>query len=242
MAANARIDNEPGFVLHTWPYRETSLVVEVFSRHHGRTALIARGARRPRSAMRGQTQAFTPLLLSWFGKNEIRTLHGAEWQGGMAPLTGLPLMCGFYLNELLLKLLARDDPHENLFDYYVSTLAALSEHPAADLERTLRRFEKHLLSEIGYAATFHEEAETARTVQAGRQYVFVPERGPYPDASAKATGISVSGQTLLDLDQDKLDSSVTRAEAKLLMRALINHHLGNKPLYTRQMLKEFTEK
>ena len=238
--AQARIDNEPGFVLHTWPYRETSLVVEAFSRQHGRVALIARGARRPRSAMRGQIQPFTPLLLSWFGKNDVRTLHAAEWQGGIAPLEGLPLMCGFYLNELLLKLMARDDAHENLFDYYRATLTELSQ--ASDLERILRRFEKHLLSEIGYAATFHEEAETARPVQPDRQYVFVPERGAYPIGGAAKSGIPVSGHTLLDLDQDKLESSSTRAEAKLLMRALINHHLGNKPLYTRQMLKELTEK
>lgn len=238
--AQARIDNEPGFVLHTWPYRETSLVVEVFSRQHGRVALIARGARRPRSAMRGQIQPFTPLLLSWFGKNEIRTLHAAEWQGGLPPLSGLPLMCGFYLNELLLKLLAHDDAHEQLFDYYRNTLLELTH--ASDLEPILRRFEKHLLSEIGYAATFHEQAETALPVQAGQQYVFVPERGAYPVAGLVKNGIPVSGLTLLDLDQDKLESPATRAEAKLLMRALINHHLGNKPLYTRQMLKELTEK
>lgn len=239
--AQARTDNEPGFVLHTWPFRETSLIVEVFTRHHGRLALIARGARRPRSALRGQVHPFTPLLLSWFGKSEIRTLHGAEWQGGIAPLGGLPLMCGFYLNELLLKLLARDDPHEALFDYYRATLVELGQ-PGSDLERILRRFEKHLLSEIGYAATFHEEAETAHPVRNDGCYVFVPERGPYVDAGSASNGIPVAGQTLLDLDHDKLDSPVTRAEAKLLMRALINHHLGGKPLYTRQMLKELIEK
>lgn len=240
--AQVRTDNEPGFVLHTWPFRETSLIVEVFTRQHGRMALIARGARRPRSALRGQVQPFTPLLLSWFGKSEVRTLHGAEWQGGIAPLNGLPLMCGFYLNELLLKLLARDDPHEALFDYYRATLAELAQPNGNDLERILRRFEKHLLSEIGYAATFHEEAESTRPVRGDCQYVFVPERGPYEDIERDGNGIPVSGQTLLDLDRDSLDSPVTRTEAKLLMRALINHHLGGKPLYTRQMLKELTEK
>ena len=237
-----RTDNEPGFVLHTWPFRESSLIVEVFTRHHGRMALIARGARRPRSVLRGQVQPFTPLLLSWFGKSEVRTLHGAEWQGGIAPLTGLPLMCGFYLNELLLKLMARDDPHEALFDYYQTTLVELGQPNGIDLERVLRRFEKHLLSEIGYAATFHEEAETAHPVRNDSRYVFVPERGPYVDDERGGNGIPVTGQTLLDLDQGRLDSPVTRTEAKLLMRALINHHLGGKPLYTRQMLKELTEK
>ncbi len=239
--AQARIDNEPGFVLHSYPFRETSLVVEVFTRHHGRMALVARGARRPRSALRGQVQPFTPLLLSWFGKSEVRTLHGAEWQGGLAPLAGMPLLCGFYLNELLLKLLARDDPHEALFDYYQATLGELSQPADNGLERVLRRFERHLLSEIGYAATFHEEAETAQPVCEEQAYYFVPERGPYA-GKGNSAGIPVSGRTLLDMDQDRFDSPVTRAEAKQLMRALINHHLGGKPLYTRQMLKELIEK
>ncbi len=239
--AQARIDNELGFVLHSYPFRETSLVVEVFTRHHGRLALVARGARRPRSALRGQVQPFTPLLLSWFGKGEVRTLHGAEWQGGLAPLSGMPLLCGFYLNELLLKLLARDDPHEALFDYYHATLSELARPADDNLERILRRFERHLLSEIGYAATFHEEAETAQPVREEQAYYFVPERGPYA-GKGSGIGIPVSGRTLLDLDQDRFDSPVTRAEAKQLMRALINHHLGGKPLYTRQMLKELIEK
>ena len=239
--AQARIDNELGFVLHSYPFRETSLVVEVFTRHPGRLALVARGARRPRSALRGQVQPFTPLLLSWFGKGEVRTLHGAEWQGGLAPLSGMPLLCGFYLNELLLKLLARDDPHEALFDYYHATLSELARPADDNLERILRRFERHLLSEIGYAATFHEEAETARPVREEQAYYFVPERGPYA-GKGSGIGIPVSGRTLLDLDQDRFDSPVTRAEAKQLMRALINHHLGGKPLYTRQMLKELIEK
>lgn len=240
--ARARTDNEPGFVLHTYPFRETSLVVEVFTRQHGRMALIARGARRPRSALRGQIQPFTPLLLSWFGKSEVRTLHGAEWQGGLAPLAGMPLLCGFYLNELLLKLLARDDPHEALFDYYLATLSELSAIADNSLERVLRRFERHLLSEIGYAATFHEEADTAQPVRQELAYYFVPERGPYSEHDGGGAGIPVSGQTLLDMDQDRFDSPVTRAEAKQLMRALINHHLGGKPLYTRQMLKDLIEK
>jgi len=239
--AQARTDNEPGFVLHSYPFRETSLIVEVFTRQHGRLALIARGARRPRSLLRGQVQPFTPLLLSWFGKSEVRTLHGAEWQGGLAPLAGMPLLCGFYLNELLLKLLPRDDPHEALFDYYQDTLSELSQPANNGLERVLRRFERHLLSEIGYAATFHEEAETAQPVREEQAYYFVPERGPYAGED-NGSGIPVSGRTLLDMDQDRFESPVTRAEAKQLMRALINHHLGGKPLYTRQMLKEFIEK
>ncbi|HCA26585.1 MAG TPA: DNA repair protein RecO, partial [Betaproteobacteria bacterium] len=120
-ADRQRLDAQPAYVLHSYPYRETSLVAEVFSRHHGRLALVARGARRPRSPVRGQLLAFQPLQLSWFGKNELRTLHQAEWVGGLTPPQGMGLICGFYLNELLLKLLPRDDPHEQLFLHYQET-------------------------------------------------------------------------------------------------------------------------
>ena len=120
-------DNQPAFVLHTYAYRETSLIVEALTQHAGRVALLAKGARRPRSAVRGLLMAFQPLTLSWFGKRELRTLKNAEWQGGQRPLAGSALMCGFYLNELLLKLLPRDDPHPQLFLYYQQTLKELGE-------------------------------------------------------------------------------------------------------------------
>ena len=130
-------------ILHTYPFKETSVVAEVFTRSHGRVALIARGARRPSSALRGLMQPFTPLLLSWFGKSDLKTLHAAEWQGGIAPPQGRALMCGFYLNELLLRLLARGDAHEALYAHYVATLDQLAGDAAAtDYERILRRFEK----------------------------------------------------------------------------------------------------
>ena len=106
--------DELAFVLHSYPFRETSLILDVFSRSHGRLAMVARGARRPKSSLRGLLMNFQPLLLSWFGKGEVRTLHSAEWQGGQPYLQGTALMCGFYLNELLLNLLARDDPHQQL--------------------------------------------------------------------------------------------------------------------------------
>ena len=114
MITGRRAEHEPGFVLHTYPYRETSLIVEAFTRQHGRTALIAKGARRPRSALRGVLLAFQPLLLSWAGRSDLRTLHKAEWQGGLPQLKGAGLLCGFSLNELMVKPLARDDPHEEL--------------------------------------------------------------------------------------------------------------------------------
>src|SRR3954447_15614048 len=109
MTNPARQESREAFVLHTYPYRETSLIVEAFTRSFGRVSLLARGARRPRSAMRGVLLAFQPLALSWFGKGELRTLARAEWVGGQPLLQGEALLCGFYLNELLLRLLPRED-------------------------------------------------------------------------------------------------------------------------------------
>ena len=240
MSTDARINNEPGFILHTYPFKETSVVAEVFTRSHGRVALIARGARRPASALRGLMQPFTPLLLSWFGKSELKTLHAAEWQGGLIAPQGRALMCGFYLNELLLRLLARGDAHELLYDRYVDTLDQLSaEACAIDYERILRRFEKNLLAEVGYGATFDVDADSGAPIEAGLRYVFQPERGAL--RSSGQPGCPVSGQTLIDLAADRFERPATLVEAKSLMRALINHTLGAKPLYTRQLLRELTE-
>lgn len=246
MSTDARVNNESGFVLHTYPFKETSVVAEVFTRGHGRVALIARGARRPASALRGLMQPFTPLLLSWFGKSELKTLHAAEWQGGLMAPQGRALMCGFYLNELLLRLLARGDAHELLYDRYVDTLDLLAgEGDASDSERTpyleriLRRFEKNLLAEIGYGATFDVDAESRVPIEPDVRYVFQPERGAL--RANGQTGCPVSGQTLLDLAADRFERPATLTEAKALMRALINHTLGAKALYTRQLLRDLTD-
>jgi DNA repair protein RecO (recombination protein O) len=240
MSSDARINNEPGFILHTYPFKETSVVAEVFTRSHGRVALIARGARRPASALRGLMQPFTPLLLSWFGKAELKTLHAAEWQGGLVPPQGRALMCGFYLNELLLRLLARGDAHEQLYDRYIDTLDQLAgDACATDYERILRRFEKNLLAEIGYGATFDVDADSGSPIDPAARYVFQPERGALP--SIGQPGCPVSGQTLIDLATDHFERPTTLIEAKALMRTLINHTLGAKPLYTRQLLRELTD-
>jgi DNA repair protein RecO (recombination protein O) len=246
MSSDARINNEPGFILHTYPFKETSVVAEVFTRSHGRVALIARGARRPASVLRGLMQPFTPLLLSWFGKSELKTLHAAEWQGGLIAPQGRALMCGFYLNELLLRLLARSDAHELLYDRYVGTLDQLAgESCATDyeratyLERILRRFEKNLLAEIGYGATFDADADSGAPIEPGIRYVFQPERGAL--RASGQPGCPVSGQTLIDLAADRFEQPATLVEAKVLMRTLINHTLGAKPLYTRQLLRELTD-
>lgn len=230
---------QPAFVLHTYPFRETSLIVEAYVRDHGRVALVARGARRPKSSLRGVLLPFQPLLLSWTGKKELRTLMRAEWHGAYAPLRGQALICGFYLNELLLKLLPRDDAHERLFAAYEDTLAAL--RAGDDQPTLLRRFEITLLGELGYAVVLDRDVERDEPVARERSYVYVVERGPVGSVPARRNGVELSGQTLLDMQSGRYTSAVTQQESKVLMRALINHYLGNQVLHTRQLLRDLQD-
>lgn len=233
-----RINDEPAFVLHSYPYKETSLVLEVFSRHHGRVALLARGARRPRSALRGLLMAFQPLRLSWSGAAELCTLVGAEWSGGQPALGGSPLMCGFYLNELLMRLLPRDDAHEALYDAYAQGLARLARDEP--LAAVLRAFERRLLAELGYALTLERDAATGAPIEPGLTYTYQPERGPVRE-DGPAGELRVSGQTLIDMASDDYARTETREEARALMRALIRERLGRQALHTRSVMMELQE-
>ena len=228
-----RINGQPGFVLHSYPYKETSLIVDMFTRDFGRIGVVAKGAKRPHSKLRGALQTFQPLSTSWSGKSELRTLIDAEWVGGMLPLEKTALLCGFYLNELLVKLLARDDPHPVLFDQYVSTLNQLAHNEPA--QTVLRKFERALLKETGVAADLARCTSTRGPVEAGSDYVVDPERGPRP-ARMSDTWPVVSGKTLIDMENEDYLDPVTQMQSKQLMRFLLAHQLGGSPLNTRQIL------
>ncbi|WP_324900557.1 DNA repair protein RecO [Noviherbaspirillum sp.] len=228
-----RVAAQPGFVLHSYPYKETSLIVDVFTRDYGRVALIAKGAKRPHSRLRGVLQTFQPLSVGWSGKAEVRTLTAAEWIGGLLPLEKSALLCGFYLNELLVKLLARDDPHPALFDHYVATLNQLGHDEPAPI--VLRKFERALLKETGVGGNLSICTTTGREVQPDVIYVVDPERGPRPARPADNTP-RVAGKTLLDMEREDYGDNATQVQSKFLMRYLLAHHLGGTPLNTRQIL------
>jgi DNA repair protein RecO (recombination protein O) len=234
-----RAEHEPGFVLHTYPYRETSLIVEAFTRRHGRTSLIAKGARRPRSAMRGMLLSFQPLGLSWTGSGEMHTLTGADWQGAASFLRGAGLMCGFYLNELLLRLLPREDAHEALYDDYCEGLARLAQGslPTATV---LRMFERRLLAGLGYALQLDRDAVDGAPIRAEWSYLYEPERGPVA-ANGAGGDLVVSGRTLLDIGADDYRRPETQAESRALMRTLIGQRLHGQALHTRAVLLELQE-
>jgi len=245
-----RVDGQAAYVLHLHPYSETSLVVDVFTRDHGRVPLLARGARRPRSAMRGMLMSFQPLELGWFGGGEVKTLAKAEWLGGMPLLGGRCLLLGYYLNELLLKMLPREDAHSALFDAYASALRALAAGGADAPE--LRRFEKTLLKELGYGLTLDIDMDTGQPVVAEGEYTYLIERGPVrrvpagthsAGAGETAAGEvpSLCGKTLLDMAADDYADPRTRLESRQLMRQLIAHHMGGKPLQSRRVFIELQE-
>lgn len=241
MNLRSKVDGQPAYVLHTYPFRETSLIVEIFSRDFGRMALLARGARRPRAAIRGLLLAFQPLELGWAGKGEVPTLIRAEWQGGQPLLAGEALFCGFYLNELLMNLLPREDAHAKLFAQYAQMLARLADDTgASEREADLRRFEKALLHELGYGLTLHHDCSGKEIIPAAH-YTYRMEQGPVRLEHADAAAQAISGKTLLDLAAEDFSDPRSRSEAKQLMRMLMAYYLGGRELETRKIFKELQE-
>lgn len=245
MSGKQRIDGQVAYILHSYPYSESSLILDVFSRDHGRLPLLARGARRPRSALRGVLQAFQPLEMGWFGGGEVRTLAKAEWLGGMPLLGGTALMLGYYLNELLLKLLVREDAHSALFEAYATTLQALGQgRPRGEQHAAcLRQFENTLLRELGYGLVLEREAGTDEAVRPDMNYHYIIEKGPIKlDANfGSDQANSFKGKTLLDLARNDYADPRTLAESKNLMRMMINHHLAGQALQSRRVFVDLQE-
>lgn len=233
----AVLDEDRAYVLHTYPYSETSLIVEMFTRAGGRIPLVAKGIKRARGA--AALMQFQPFSVSWSGRGDLRTLKKAEWQGGIAHLPPARLFCGFYLNELMLKLLARDDPHENLFDHYETALEQLAS--SGPEGQVLRSFEKAMLRETGYALVLAVDAYTGESVEAGGRYTYVPERGPRRLDDNESASNEVTGQTLLDIEQDVYLDPRTASESKMLMRMLVQHQMSGRPLVTRQVFSQLLE-
>ncbi len=219
-----------GYVLHSTPYRETSLVVDVFTRSLGRIGVVAKGARRPLSALRPVLLQFQPLECRVLGKGELRTLARAEWQGGLAMPAGQALLFAFYLNELLVRLLPRDDPHPVLFDAYTEALAALGTIGAR--EEVLRRFEWQLLEATGYAPDLTVDDQGRQIESDGRYRI---QEGQLVAADG-ATGDTYSGQALRDIAAGRYDVPAHLAQAKRLSRQALGPQLDGVPLKTRQIL------
>lgn len=228
-----RVSHQPGFVLHSYPYKETSLIVDLFSRDYGRIALVAKGAKRPHSRLRSVLQTFQPLNVAWSGRAEVKTMTNAEWVGGMLPVEKSALLCGFYLNELLTKFLIRGEPAPSLFQDYVSTLNQLAHGASAAI--ALRQFEIALLQQAGLLGDLNFCTVSGAQVREQLRYIVNPEAGVQP-AQISESGPVVIGKTLRDMSVKDYADPTTQAQSKQLMRYLLQYHLQGQTLKTRQIL------
>ena len=226
-----RVSLQPAFILHGRDFSNTSRLLDVFTLEYGRVSLVAKGARSPRSRLQGVLEPFSPLIISWSGKGEVQTLTGAESVKSSINLSAKQVMSAYYINELLQRLMTFHDPHPELFEIYKKTLESFLNE---DDELVLRRFEKHLLAEIGYGLNFEVEDGTALVKD--ELYYYDIEKGPVRVNNNKVAGeCIISGQTLLDMSAEKFSCPQSKKEAKQLMRIILSHHLGNKPLKTRSL-------
>ncbi len=235
MRAAERITLAPAYVLHQHDWRESSRIVEIFSREYGRLGLVARGARRAGSPWRAMLRPFQPLLISWVGGGELGTLTGIEAAGVPCMLGGQALLSGFYMNELLLRFVSRQDPHPGLFAQYGDGLDRLMRETSA----ALRVFEKRLLAAVGYGLILEREAATGQPVESGALYRYELERGPVRVREASAQGLYVTGDMLLALAGEDLRQREQILAARRLLRAVLDRHLEGRPLKTRAVMRGF---
>jgi DNA repair protein RecO (recombination protein O) len=248
-----RVSLQPAFLLHHYPWRDTSRILELMTREHGRVSVIARGSRQAAAASGGVLQAFRACLVSWSARGELGYLtaverltaltsagaaaeiaHVAGERGG---LRGQRLMSAFYANELLLKLLQRNDPHPALFDAYAALLARLHA-PLEDAGRALRIFEKRLLEELGWGLNLEHEAGSGAPLEPGRSYRYGLEGGAEPiDGVAEGTLI-FCGASLLSLAREALDDPRSLGDSRRLLRAALDRLLDGRRLSTREVLLE----
>jgi len=225
-----------GFILHKRNYRESSQLLDIFTRANGLVSVIAKGGRSRRSPFYLSLQLFSVLEVGYQGKSDLQTLTRADTLEVISFTSAEKTFCGYYVNELLLHLLHRYDPHPELFDRYRKTLQQLAH--ADSPEAQLRYFEVDLLSEIGYGLNLQTDTHTEKTLEAERVYYFQPDAGAFPAAGQQtSTFPRLHGRTLIELSEYNLASAQSLKEAKHLMRYLLNVHLGDKPIKSRDLFK-----
>ncbi|MDA0679373.1 MAG: DNA repair protein RecO [Proteobacteria bacterium] len=230
-----RVQNQPAWLLHHRPFRDTSRILDVLSRDYGRLSLVARGSRSAKSKLKGVLRPFMPLQLSWVIRGDLGTLTGAEMDGGPISLNGDSLLSAFYLNELLLNLLHRHDPQPEIFSAYHATIIELNgQHSVAT---ALRRFEMELLRLLGYALNLDHDTESGDELDPGRIYEYRVERGPVP-ANNPDGPLVFTGAELIAVAREDFSDASTLRDANRLLRHVIAWHLNGKELKSRKVLKE----
>ena len=224
---------QPTYVLHRRPYSNSSLLLECFTLDEGRMPIIAAGAKRPKSNRVALLQPFVPLLASWSGRGEIKTLRHCEAASTPHALQGNALFCGFYLNELLVRLLQRNAPHEHLFGIYSDAVRKLSNGPS--LNSLLRHFELDLLEQLGLGLVLDRCADDDSPLRPDGRYYYLPEVGPVTRDDGH--GLTVSGSTLLALARRQALAMEGEREARALMRHILSYYLGDRPLKSRELFQ-----
>ena len=232
-----RAHHQEAYILHTRPYSESSLLIDAFSRRYGRIGLLAKGARRIKSKVRGLIRPFQPLLLSWSGKGELQTLTAAESNTQITGMNRHSWLCACYMNELLIRFMHRHDPHEVLFDQYEVALNLLKTTRRRQI--VLRIFEKHLLSESGYGLLLTHEVDSELPVQENSVYHYYPDRGPILAGTNQSDSVwCVDGSTLIALQTEKFTTSQQVEQSKRLLRSLLNHCMQSKSLKSREVFQQ----
>lgn len=230
----------PAFVLHNRPYRESSLLVDLFSRDHGRVGLVARGAKRKNNPRFGLLQPYQQLMVAWSGKSDLMTLTDVELEKKPYNLAGRRLISGFYLNELLTRLLHQGDPHADLFNVYDQTLAELG---CKDTNESLaiRLFEKKILEAIGYGLSLDVDVDTGEGIRPGINYYYRADKGAACHLPENTDYVEVSGDMLHALKYEQFEDENLLRECKIFMRYLLQKHIGNKPLASRELYKSYIQ-
>ena len=230
--------SQQGYILHSRPYRETSLLLEVFTPEFGRVGLVARGVRGKKSKNQGEIQPLVPLLFSWRGKGELYTLVSAEPRTRLPQKQGRMLMSCLYVNEILLRLLHRNDAHPDLYNAYEQFLTELNEN---NEEVMLRLFEKKLLNDIGYGLILDRDADSGEEVQPDKIYQYIPEHGPVEVNKNRLGGLTIPGKSLLALSNESFGNEEDLKNMKRLLRAIMDIQLGSKPLNSRLMYQSLSK-
>jgi len=235
MSNPGRVQQQPAYILHRRPFRDSSQILDILTREHGKVAVVARGSRGSKSRLAGVLRPFLPLRVSWVTKSDLGTLTGAEAAGAPSGLRGDALLSAYYVNELMLHFLHRHDPQPEIYELYAQAIQALC--GANNVAACLRHFELEFLSLLGYAVNLDREAGTETDVDPDRNYGYRVEEGPVPVERSEGT-LVFSGATLLAIAAGQFDDAEVLRAANRLLRDVVSHHLGGKELQSRKVLLE----
>ena len=232
-----KVELTPCYILHRRDYSETSLILDVFSREHGRISLIAKGAKRNKKRQGVNHSLYQKYHMSWVIKSELGTLTDIELDSLSDSLKPEAAMTGFYMNEIMLRLLHKHESHPELFDSYDTAIKRLLNKVPEQI--VLRYYEKILLQSLGYGVILDHEVETGKNLKPNKNYYYKFDFGPSLISGNTALGINISGKTLLELDAETLSDVKNINEAKILLRSILNQHLGEKPLASRELYQAY---